>query len=158
MAKPAQVKQIIKEYFDSHKYSYDLEEKDIWALRASFRTETSKGIIGIAFVVHNLDINITTSYSNPIPVENFGVAAEFLLRVNRYLKRGHFYLDYDTGVVHFKMWNPLKGRITDSDINELVMITVGSLETMMSVLDKVIKEEMTISDGIRFYVTGGADG
>ena len=155
MAKPSQIKQIIKSYFDSHKYSYDIEEKDTWALYSSFKTQSEDKKMGLSIVYHNFDINVSTVLSLPVKKEDFPVSAELMLKINRYLKRGHFFLDYKVGSINFKMWNTSKGKITVSDIDDLVLISIGSLDVFASILEQVLKQKISVNDGVKLYVKMG---
>ena len=157
MAKPLQVKQTIKSYFDNKGYSYDIEEKSTWVLYSRFKTRFEDKLAGLAIVYHGTDINVTVTFSELVQKKDYLVISTFMLRLNRYLKRGHFFLDYEAGSINFKMWHSSKGKVTVGDIDNLVLISIGSMETLMSVLQQVLKQEITVKEGVKLYVSGGED-
>jgi len=155
MAKPAQVKEVVKDYFDSKKYNYDVEEKEVFNLFSGFKTADSEGKIGLVITVHSSGINAVATYSEEISKKYFGKIAEFMLRVNRYLKRGHFFLDFETGSVNFKIWESIKGRVTTSDIDAMISITIGSMESIMTVIKSITDSKISVVEGVKAYVTKG---
>lgn len=152
MAKPVTVKKVIKGYFQSRNFVYEIKEEDSWVLFSGFKTLIVDGTVNVVFVYHESDINVTTTYSKPVDLKKKNTIAEFLFRVNRYLKRGHFYLDYDNGSINFKMWESANSKLTDQDIDTMITISVGSLEMIMPLVNDIISGKKTVQSAVEVYV------
>ena len=152
MAKPVQVQQTIVQFFKDRKYNYDIEQKEAWVLFSTFKGVQDNDSIGIVFVVHNNDINVTATFLQPVHKDSYSSIAEILLKINNYLKRGHFFLDYSIGAVNFKIWNSAKGRFTGKDVDELLLMSIGSVETVMKVIRRFTQKEITVDQAVSAYI------
>ena len=152
MARPVIVKKTIKSYFESRNFAFEIKEEDSWVLFSGFKTLLTDGTINMVLVYHESDINVTTTYSKTIDLKKKNVIAEFLMRVNRYLKRGHFYLDYDNGSINFKMWDSSESKISDKSIDIMVTISVGSLEMIIPLINDIISGKKTVQSAVEAYI------
>lgn len=155
MAKREQVEEAIKKYFDKRKYSYDTEEKEAFVLYSGFKTTTDNDVIGVVFVVHDNDVGLTATYSGEQHPDNYMSIAEFLLRVNRFLKRGHFFLDYETGSINFKVWSGMKGRFSDQDVSNMISLAIGSLEACIPKIKSIVSGETSPVGAAEAYISRG---
>ena len=144
----SQVKQIISNYFEQNDYNYKPENvKDSWVLYSGFNNE-----LGVVFTVKDNDINVVARSFSVVEYSN--AIAEFMLRLNRYLKRGHYFYDYNTNTINYKMWESTRGKLDIKDIDEMVKLSVSSIESILPVINKVISGDSTPADAVKAYVQG----
>lgn len=155
MAKSIQVQQTIKKYFDKNKYSYNVEEKEAFILYSGFRTFDGNSVIGLTFVVYDSNVDLTATYSEEQKADNYVTIAEFLLRVNRFLKRGHFFLDYETGSINFKVWSGIKGKFAGEDVEDMISLAVGSIESCIPGITDIVNGKVTAETAAWGYLKKG---
>lgn len=152
MAKLEQVQQTVRKYFDKRGYNYDVEETNMFILCSGFKTVINDNTIGVVFVVYDNNVGLTATYSEEQHSDNYASIAEFLLRINRCLKRGHFFLDYETGSINFKIWSDIKGRFTDQDVSDMISLAIGSLETCIPKVKSIVSNEATPAGAAEAYL------
>lgn len=159
MAKPKQVQEVVKKYFEKNNYRYNVEkEGETFVLYSGFGTAIENGTVGIVLVVYDDGINLVATYSEEQQLKSYAAIAEFLLRINRFLKRGHYYLDYEAGTINFKTWSYIKGKITVNDVEDMISLTVGSIEKCIPEITSIKNGELTPIEAEKDYIKeGGSD-
>lgn len=156
MAKKQQVCKIIEDYFKNNDYTYNInsnEETDAWDLVTGFKDSVNEEeTVGMIISVYEDCVICTSIASKNFNKNKVDEISEFLMRVNDVLKRGCFIVNYDhNSEISLRMWASTKGKITESDINYLVNVSLGSITLVLPWVSKISDGEISVRKAFSGY-------
>jgi hypothetical protein len=81
--------------------------------------------------------------------------AEFLMRVNRVIYLGHFFMDYDTGGIQFETYLYADGNGLNPDAMESAIgRNIAMMETYLAGITKIVSTETTPADALAEILSG----